>query len=539
MSENGRIKEGELTSELFGSGVISPVEAEDPDLFVVNKELIGAAYLLNELFERVRVLRLKGRVEYALELEKMFGLLYPKLGDEIEVIVSEKARYMDAVKRFKKDSNPRIALSVGVLDTGIDIPEIMNLVFVAPVFSHIRFWQMLGRGTRNFNSCKYKSWLPLKDGTPAKDDFRILDFKFGDFSNVKVYQLEHFDKSRITEDVKVKIFNKEVELLKKNLNPSEKEIIETHIIESVNKIDQKSFIVKPKVEIIKKVVSRKFDLQQHIDDLKKEIAPLIRFSEFGEAKAQTFISHCVDLFGYVKENNVESVLEEQEFILQKVENIWSSNLQAVRAKQKEILRVMQEQFWKELTFADIDFLIRVIAPLMKYYEPGRKTIVRIDAADFTLDVEDYKMQVREDPDLEYFKNSGLMQKMVKQGITWKELFEIEKELKQLNPAWTVENIQRRMDFVLFLREMLHLKDLPDPQEMIKNEFEKIIVENNKEYNPAQIQFLRLLEKFFALNKHLTPKDFTVHPLADENPLDKFSTEQLNMIVKAVEKIRIQ
>jgi len=71
MSENGRIKEGELTSELFGSGVISPVEAEDPDLFVVNKELIGAAYLLNELFERVRVLRLKGRGEYALELEKI------------------------------------------------------------------------------------------------------------------------------------------------------------------------------------------------------------------------------------------------------------------------------------------------------------------------------------------------------------------------------------------------------------------------------------------------------------------------------------
>ena len=446
---------------------------------------------------------------------------------------------MDEVNRFKKDSSPRIALSVGVLDTGIDIPEIMNLVFVAPVFSHTRFWQMLGRGTRNFNSCKYKTWLPLRDGTHSKEDFRILDFKFGEFSNVKEHQLEHTDKSKVTEDMRVKIFSKEVELLKKNLNSNEKEIIETHIIESVNKIDQKSFIVKPKVEIIKKVVSRKFDLKQHIDDLKNEIAPLIRFSEFGEAKAQTFISHCVDLFGYVKENDVENILEEQELILEKVENIWSSNLQAVRAKQEEILRVMQEKFWKELTFADIDLLIRIIAPLMKYYEPERKKIIRVDASDYTLDVEEYKMQVREDPDLEYFKNSGLIQKMVRQGVTWKELFEIENELKQLNPAWTVEKIQRRQDFVLFLREMLNLKDLPDPQEMIKNEFEKIIVENNKEYNSAQIQFLRLLEKFFAFNKHLTPKDFTVHPLADENPLDKFSQEQLKVIVREVEKIRIK
>ena len=478
-------------------------------------------------------------VTHAQELEKMFGLLHPELGDDIKVIVSEKYRYMDEVKRFMKDSSPRIALSVGVLDTGIDIPEIMNLVFIAPVFSHIRFWQMLGRGTRNFNVCKNRSWLPVKDGLPVKEDFRILDFKFGEYSNVLEHQLEQTDRSRLTEDVKVKIFKKEVELLEKNLSSIEKEIIENRIIESVNKIDQKSFLVKPKAEIIKKVVSKKFDLKQHVEDLKKEIAPLIRFSEFGDGKAQTFISHCVDLFGYVKEGDAQNIMAEQDFVLEKVENIWSSNLQGVRAKHEEILKVMQDQFWQSLTFADIDFLIRVIAPLMKYYEPDRKRIIKIDATDFTLGVEEFKMQVREDPDLEYFKNSTLMQKMVKQGITWKELFEIEDKLKELNPAWTIENIQRRQDFVIFLREILGLKDLPDPQEMIKNEFEKIIVENNKDYNAAQIQFLRLLEKFFAYNKHLTPKDFTLHPLADENPLDKFSPEQLKAIVLQVERIRIK
>ena len=132
-----------------------------------------------------------------------------------------------------------------------------------------------------------------------------------------------------------------------------------------------------------------------------------------------------------------------------------------------------------------------------------------------------------------------MKKMTKEGVTWKELFEIEKELKDLNSSWTIENIQRRQDFVLFLRDILNLKDLPDPQEMIKTEFEKLIVENNKEYNAEQIKFLRLLEKFFAFNKHLTPKDLTMHPLSDENPLDKFSSEQLKEIVKEVEKIKIK
>ncbi|MBI2546579.1 DEAD/DEAH box helicase family protein [Candidatus Woesearchaeota archaeon] len=478
-------------------------------------------------------------VEHAEALNSMFGKLHPELADEVDVIVSEKARYMDGVKRFKKDPSPRIALSVGVLDTGIDIPEMMNLVFVTPVFSTIRFWQMLGRGTRNFKSCRIKSILPLKDGTPAKDDFRILDFKFGDYSNVLTHQLVQADKSKIIEDTKVKIFKKEVELLKKKLTNEEKDIVETHIIESINKIDQKSFIVKPKVDVIKRVVSKKYDLKEHIDDLMDEIAPLIRFSEFGDGKAQTFISRCVDLFFYVKEGDKQSILEVQDFVQERIENIWSSNLQAVRSKQDAIQRIMQEKFWQELTFADIDFLIRVIAPLMKYYEHERKKIIRVDAPDSVLTIKSFTMPKKEDPLLAEIRKNPLLQKMMREGITWKELLEIEKQLKDLNPNWTIENIQRTQDFVGFLRAILELKDLPDPQEMIKDQFEKLIVENNKEYNAKQIHFLRILEQFFAINKHLTPKDFTEHPLSDENPLDKFSTGQLKMIVNEVSKIRIK
>jgi type I restriction enzyme R subunit len=478
-------------------------------------------------------------VTHAEELKKRFDKLYPNLCSEVSVIVSNKDRYMDEVNRFLKDSSPRIALSVGVLDTGINLPEIMNLVFVTPVFSHIRFWQMLGRGTRNLAACKHKDWLPVKDGIHTKEDFRILDFKFGDFSNIKQHQLEGKEKSKIVEDVKIKIFNKEVDLLKKKLSNDEKIIIERRIVEDIEKIDKESFIVKPKVEIIRKVVSKKYDLNKHIEDLKKEIAPLMRFTDFGDGRVQTFISHCVDLFGYVKEENIEAIYNEQEFLMERIENVWSSNLQIVKAKHEQIIKVMQDKFWNELTFADIDFLIREIAPLIKYYEPERKKIIQIDAPDIIMGVERFKMPEKEDPIIEEIKNNPLMQKMAKQGVTWKELFEIEKQLREKNPSWTIENIQRKQDFVLFLRWILNLKDLPDPQEMIKNEFEKLILENNKEYNVEQIKFLRLLEKFFAFNKHLTPKDLINHPLAEENPLDKFSVEQLKEIVTKVEKIKIK
>ncbi|MGV8142170.1 MAG: DEAD/DEAH box helicase family protein [Candidatus Pacearchaeota archaeon] len=478
-------------------------------------------------------------IDHAKELERAFGILYPNLGDEVKVIVSEKYRYMDEVERFKKDSSPRIALSVGVLDTGIDIPEIMNLVFVTPVFSHTRFWQMLGRGTRNYSACNHKSWLPLKEGVHVKDDFRILDFKFGDFSNVKEHQLESSKETKYSVDSKVNIFTKEVSLLKKKLSSVEKEIIENRIREDVTKINQNSFIVKPQIEIIKKVVSKKFDLTEYIKELKEDIAPLMKFTEFGDGRVQTFISHCIDLFGYVKESNNLAIHEEEDFLGERIENVWRSNLQVVKNKHEQIIKVRQPQFWRELTFADVEFLIREIAPLMKYYESERKKIIQIDALDSTRNIEYFKMPLKENANLEYIKNTPLLKKMASEGVTWKELLDIEKTLTQINPMWTIENIQKRQDFVIFLRNILELKGLPDPQELIKQHFEKLIVENNKDLTSPQIHFLRLIEKFFAYNKHLTAKDITSHPLADENPLSKFSHAELKEIIQKVENIKIK
>ena len=47
-----------------------------------------------------------------------------------------------------------------LLDTGIDVPEVVNLVFMKPVHSRIKLWQMIGRGTRNQQACKFLDRLP-------------------------------------------------------------------------------------------------------------------------------------------------------------------------------------------------------------------------------------------------------------------------------------------------------------------------------------------------------------------------------------------
>ncbi|MBI2971765.1 MAG: DEAD/DEAH box helicase family protein [Candidatus Aenigmarchaeota archaeon] len=478
-------------------------------------------------------------VEHAKALKKRFDEMYPNLCNETEVIVSEFDRYMDAVERFMKDESPKVAISVGVLDTGVDIPEVCNLVFVTPVLSRIRFWQMVGRGTRSISACRHMSRLPVYDGVPDKRDFRILDFKFGDFSNVLEHRLEVSDDTKSREDIREKILRKQIELLKKDLSPKEKDIVENHIVERIDNIDKKSFIVRDKIPIIKKIVSKPYDIKSHVDEIKKEIVPLLKFSDFGDGKVQTFISNCVDLFRYVKEDDKEGIDNVRDFIEERVISIWESDIEAVKKKSGEIKQILQEKFWQDLTFDDVDFLIRNIAPLMVYYEKERKKIVRVHAPDFVIKVEDFKMQFKEDKRFEEFKKSELVRKMVRDGVTWQELRVISQELAKLNSAWTIENVQKNQDFILFLRNILDLKDLPDPEYTIKQEFETLIMEKNKDYNVEQIRFLRMLASFFAINKHLERKDFTSYPLADERPLEKFSREQLQKIIEAAEKIKIR
>ena len=84
-----------------------------------------------------------------------FNKLYPQIskgemkGSFIQRVVCDDAYVQETIKRFKNpDSEPQIAVSVDMMDTGVDVPNIVNLVFFKQVKSKIKFWQMIGRGTR-------------------------------------------------------------------------------------------------------------------------------------------------------------------------------------------------------------------------------------------------------------------------------------------------------------------------------------------------------------------------------------------------------
>ncbi|MDP9606320.1 UNVERIFIED_ORG: type I restriction enzyme R subunit [Variovorax paradoxus] len=108
-------------------------------------------------------------IDHARLLAELFDEMYPQFaGKFCRVIHSKEPRAEDLIDQFKEPNGDlRIAISVDMLDTGIDVPEVVNLVFAKPVKSKVKFWQMIGRGTR---LCK-NLLGPGKD----KSEFLIFD----------------------------------------------------------------------------------------------------------------------------------------------------------------------------------------------------------------------------------------------------------------------------------------------------------------------------------------------------------------------------
>jgi len=79
-----------------------------------------------------------------------FNVNYPHFKGEFARVITFKTEYaQNLIDNFSnKEKSPHLAISVDMLDTGIDVPEVVNLVFFKLVRSKTKFWQMVGRGTR-------------------------------------------------------------------------------------------------------------------------------------------------------------------------------------------------------------------------------------------------------------------------------------------------------------------------------------------------------------------------------------------------------
>ena len=105
---------------------------------------------------------------HAEKIYEVFGKEYPHLTGYAKVIDNYMTYAQSAIDEFSEANKlPQIAISVDMLDTGIDVPEVLNLVFFKKVMSKAKFWQMIGRGTR---------LCPGLMDVADKEKFYIFDF---------------------------------------------------------------------------------------------------------------------------------------------------------------------------------------------------------------------------------------------------------------------------------------------------------------------------------------------------------------------------
>ena len=149
----------------------------------------------------------KRHAEFVLQ---RFNKLYPKYkGVFAQRVVCDDAYAQTVIDDFKKpDKPPFIAVSVDMMDTGIDVPECVNLVFFKKVRSKTKFWQMIGRGTR---LCKNLTCVDQIDGE-YMDKRRFIIFDYcGNFEFFREHR-EGFE-ARETKSLSENIFDKRVKLI--------------------------------------------------------------------------------------------------------------------------------------------------------------------------------------------------------------------------------------------------------------------------------------------------------------------------------------
>jgi type I restriction enzyme R subunit len=145
-------------------------------------------------------------IHHAEFIAERFNANYPEHRGEFARVVTHQTAYAQSlIGDFAvKDKPPHIAISVDMLDTGIDVPEIVNLVFFKPVYSRTKFWQMLGRGTR---------LCPGLFGSGRdKQDFFVFDC----CQNFAYFNQDHPDvEGELAESLTERLFKARLELVRR------------------------------------------------------------------------------------------------------------------------------------------------------------------------------------------------------------------------------------------------------------------------------------------------------------------------------------
>ncbi|WP_191378862.1 DEAD/DEAH box helicase family protein [uncultured Flavonifractor sp.] len=335
---------------------------------------------------------------HAEKILEVFGKEYPHLPGYAKVIDNYMTYAQSAIDEFSEpDKLPQIAISVDMLDTGIDVPDVLNLVFFKKVMSKAKFWQMIGRGTRLCPG--------LMDGKD-KDKFYIFDlcgnFEFFRMSKGKATANQMALQSAIFY-LKAQIIFKLQDLAYQTgeLIPFRQRLME-EMIAKVQELDRGNFAVKQHLRYVEKFSDPESYQALTYEDtlnLKEEVAPLLQ-PDGDEASAVRFdaLMYGIELAYLVGKTYSRA----RKDLVKKVSAIAGvANIPEIQAQSELIEKVLHTDYLDNAGINEFEHIRECLRNLMKYL-PHDGAIYNTNFTDDILSVE-WKESELENDDLKNYK----------------------------------------------------------------------------------------------------------------------------------------
>jgi type I restriction enzyme R subunit len=491
--------------------------------------------------------------DHALRLEEVFNEMFPQFPGLVRTITYKSDYKGTLIEKFKKESLPRIAITVDLLETGVDVPEVVNLAFMRPVQSRIKLWQMIGRGTRSQDACVFLDWLP--DG--EKKEFIILDFWENDFNKSPEKEAAQ------SLPVLVSLFNTRLNLLEHYLGqPSSSEFQRTvaDLRAQIALIPADSFSVKkilPEVEEAWRDNYWAYVNAKKVDFLRMRVGPLLRYAVADDVAAATF-THKVERLKLQGQTGRDTAAT--------VESIRDD----VSRLKDSLLTQTAQQAMKDFGLspdlgtaapAELDQLADTLAPLMKNKSASPDSFVMIDLKDAValsgyillkggtekIYVTDYRERV-EKRILELMTHPTIDAISRGAPVTDAQLIALERTLRQTLGEGDLELVESNIrkafgvkvgSLLEFVRQILELDGVPDYAEIVSHQFSEYVAAHP--FNADQTRFLNVLQNVFVQKRRMVLADLYGPPLntLGQDAVERwFTPEQVQDILALAERLTV-
>ena len=288
----------------------------------------------------------------------------------------------------QKDNAPHIAISVDMLDTGIDVPEVANLVFFKPVYSKIKFWQMIGRGTR---LCP-----DLFGPDDGKQDFRVFDFCFNfDFFRENPEGIE----GRGIVPLGTRLFRSRVQLLTHvqatpDLDPDTAlaGALITELHGEVAAMNRENFIVRMHLEAVDRFRERTTWEQLSDADrevLQREVAGLPSEVETDEIESRMFDLTALRMQVALAEGHMSAVESHRQRMVEIAMLLEEkTTIPAVKAQLAYLASMQELDFWEGIDLNGLEELRHRLRGLVLFLDKKKRKVVYTDFQDQVIGVRD-------------------------------------------------------------------------------------------------------------------------------------------------------